>query len=141
MAIKLKRINEKFALEATTEEGVVTKIDGSEKIGGVGYGARPMQLLATALGSCSSIDILSILYKQKQDVQDYEVVIHPHRRENELPAIFDKIHVEVIIYGNVDPEKAQKAADLSFQKYCSVSRMIENASEITYEVTVKPAKK
>jgi len=137
MDINLKLINEAFLLEASNDSGNTIRIDASPEIGGVGGGARPMETVIMALGGCSSIDVLSILRKQRQTVKDFSVKIKANRREGETPSLFRDIHIEFRLVGAIDPEKAQHAADLSIQKYCSVAKIIEKTAEITYSVVVE----
>lgn len=138
MEIKLNLKNDAFLFEAENESGAKINIDASPDIGGVNGGPRPMETVIMALGGCSSIDVLSILRKQRQDVQGFSVKIHADRREGETPSLFKKIHVEFKLKGPVEADKAQRAADLSMQKYCSVAKIIEKTAEITYSVTVEP---
>jgi putative redox protein len=133
MKIQLQRMNSAFKFEAKSEQGLTITMDASESIGGENLGMRPMEVLASSLAGCSSIDILNILYKQKQVVEDYWVELEG-KRSDELPGVFTDIHLKINLKGTVDAEKAQRAADLSFGKYCSVSKMIEPVCKITYSV-------
>ena len=99
-------------------------------------GVSPMELLLMGVAGCSSIDIISILKKQKQNFKDLKIKVKGFREQKELPAIFKKIHAYVYIDGDVDKKKALKAAQLSFEKYCSVSKTLEATAEITYSVMV-----
>ena len=69
-------------------------MDASESIGGENLGMRPMEVLASSLAGCSSIDILNILYKQKQNVEDYSVELEG-KRSDELPGVFTDIHLKI----------------------------------------------
>lgn len=135
MKILLERKNDAFEFEAKSESGLTIRMDASESIGGQNLGMRPMEVLASSLAGCSSIDILNILYKQKQAVTSYAVELTAIRSD-ELPGIFKEIHLSIFLDGTIDEAKAQKAADLSFGKYCSVSKMLEPLCEITYSVHV-----
>lgn len=135
MKIQLKRMNNAFEFEAKSELGKTITMDASESIGGENLGMRPMEVLASSLAGCSSIDILNILYKQKQKVDDYSVELEGIRSD-ELPGVFTTIHLKINLKGNIDLDKAQRAADLSFGKYCSVSKMIEPVCKISYSVHV-----
>jgi putative redox protein len=135
MNIVLERKNNAFEFEAKADSGTVIKMDASESIGGQNLGMRPMEVLASSLAGCSSIDILNILYKQKQQVEHYSVELNAIRSD-EMPGVFKKIHLSIYLKGTIDMVKAQRAADLSFEKYCSVSKMLEPLCEITYRVFV-----
>ena len=123
-------------MEASNETGNAIQMDGSPKIGGQNLGARPMEVLLMSLAGCSSIDVLSILKKMKQDVTGYDVEVTAERRD-EVPSIFTKIHIKFIVKGNdLDEAKVNRAAQLSAEKYCSVSKILEPTAEITWNVEI-----
>ena len=76
MKIELNRLNDAFHLEAVNEQGKTVHIDASPDIGGTNQGMRPMQLVLTAMGGCSTIDIINILKKQKQPLARYQNYSH-----------------------------------------------------------------
>jgi putative redox protein len=137
MKITIDRINNAVNLKAGNEAGNEILMDGSPEIGGQELGARPMQVLLMALGGCTSMDVLSILKKMRQEVRDYHVTVNGERGDGEVPAVFRKIHLHYILYGDLDIEKVRQAIDLSMEKYCSVSAMLHHDSEITYDFEVK----
>jgi putative redox protein len=134
--IELRRVSDSFHLEAVNEEGNAVELDASPDIGGTGKGMRPMQMLLSALGGCSSIDVLSMLKKQRQDLKDIRVTITGQRREGEVPSIFKNVHLHFKLVGDLDRDKVEKAVSLSVEKYCSVARILEKTAEITYDLEV-----
>jgi len=137
--IELSRVSGDYGFEATDEYGHTVKMDSSPESGGLNYGVRPMQMLLMGLGGCSAIDVIAILRKQRQEVRDYKMVINGDREPNKEPSLWKEINIEFHLYGNIDPDKAQKAAELSIGKYCSVAATLENAgAEIKYKVFVHP---
>lgn len=136
MTVNLKRIDDAFNLQATSAEGHTVITDGSEAIGGKDNGMRPMQLLLSAVGSCSSIDIILLLNKQRQDLKDIRIAVTGTRRE-EAPRIFTAIHVSYELVGDIDEKKAERACRLSMEKMCSVSLMLKAGGvEITWDYAV-----
>lgn len=134
MKITLKRLNDDYHMEASNETGNSIQMDGSPKIGGQNLGARPMEVVLMSLAGCSSIDVLSILKKMKQDVTDYNVEVTAERRE-EVPSIFTKIHIKFLVKGNdLDEDKVNRAAQLSAEKYCSVSKILEPTADVSWSV-------
>lgn len=135
MKVSLERKNDNYLLEAKGVSGNTVMIDhsGMEVIQGV----SPMELLLMSVASCSAIDIISILKKQRQEITSYKVEVTGERFELDEAKPFKSIHVSVILEGDIQPEKAQKAADLSFEKYCSVSKSFDNCVDITHKVTIK----
>lgn len=138
MQIKIKRLNDAFHMEATNEDSVSIHMDASPDIGGQNKGMRPMQLLLSGIGGCSTIDILDILKKQRQEVKDIEINVNATRYEGEIPSLFKTIHLEYILYGNLDENKVKRAIDLSLDKYCSVAKILEKTAEISYSFQIKP---
>lgn len=138
MRINLKRIDTDFNFEATNEDGNSVLIDGSLEIGGHNTGMRPMQLLLAAIGGCSAIDIVSILRKQKQEVDSFEIEVDGDREPVGIEgySLFKTIKVNFILKGNIDKEKAERAVKLSMEKYCSVTKTLEPTAKITYKVTL-----
>lgn len=137
--IELARVSGDFGFEASDEYGHTIKMDSSPESGGLNYGVRPMQMLLMGLAGCSAIDVIAILKKQRQEVRDYKMVINGDREPNKEPSLWKEINIEFHLYGNIDPDKAQKAADLSIGKYCSVAATLtKSGSEIKYQMFVHP---
>jgi putative redox protein len=137
--IELSRVSGDYGFEATDEYGHTIKMDSSPESGGLNYGVRPMQMLLMGLGGCSAIDVIAILKKQRQEVRDYKMVINGDREPNKEPSLWKEINIEFHLYGDIDPDKAQKAADLSIGKYCSVAAtLVKAGAEIKYTVFVHP---
>lgn len=136
MKITLKRLDDAFHLEAVNEDGCKIETDGAPKIGGSNKGMRPMQLLLAAAGSCSSIDIILILKKQKQNLKDLEIVVTAEREQGKVPSLFTDIHLHFKFFGDVLDAKAKRAVDLSVEKYCSVVKILEETAKVTssYEI-------
>jgi putative redox protein len=138
--IELSRVKGDFGFEATDENGHTVKMDSSPESGGENFGVRPMQMLLMGLGGCSAIDVISILKKQRQDVKDYKMIINGDREKGVEPSLWKDISIEFHLYGNIDRDKAMRAAELSIGKYCSVSATLEKAgANIKWEVFIHPA--
>ena len=140
MRITLERQNKAVHLQAVNQDGARIDIDGAPDIGGKNKGLRPMQLLLAGLGSCSTMDIVSILKKQKQDLHDIRVLIDGEREKEKTPSLFEEIHVHFILTGNLDEKKVKRAVDLSMNTYCSVSKIIEKTARITYSYEINKTK-
>lgn len=134
--IELSRLNDAFHMEAKNEQGNTVHIDASPDIGGTNQGMRPMQLLLSALGGCSSIDIINILKKQKQPLKDIKVSVTGEREKDVIPSLFTEVHAHFKLYGDLDPDKVQKAVTLGVEKYCSVAKTLEYKAKITYSFEI-----
>jgi putative redox protein len=137
MKIIINRVNQAVHLKAVNESGQSIDMDGSPGIGGEELGMRPMEVLLSSLAGCSSMDVLSILKKMREDIQDYQVEITGERNPDEVPSIFNKIHVHFILKGDLNTKNVEKAVSLSMEKYCSVSKMLEKSAEITHSFEIQ----
>ena len=97
MKIKLQRQNDYYHFIAQNESGAELHLDASPSIGGQNKGFRPMESLLAGLGGCSAIDIISILKKQRQQIDDFKIEIDADRKTDVLPSIFNSIDVKIII--------------------------------------------
>lgn len=134
MELKLKKTAGLFGMELENERGLTIKLDASTDLGGNNDGYRPMELLAGSLAGCSSIDVLHILNKQKIQPKTFEVTTIATRVENQIPAVFKSIKLIFSTSSEVPLEKLERAAALSVEKYCSVSKMLAPTCEISYEI-------
>ncbi|MBN1598633.1 MAG: OsmC family protein [Bacteroidales bacterium] len=137
MIISLERINDACHLVATNGDGNVIHIDGAPSVGGENGGFRPMQLMAAGVGSCSSIDIINILKKQRQELKDLKVEIKAEREVDKVPSLFKSIHLHYTLSGKLDNKKVEKAIKLSLEKYCSVIKILEKTSKISYSFNIE----
>ena len=138
--IVLDRVKGDFGFEAKDAQGHLVQLDSSLENGGNDFGARPMQLLLMGLGGCSGIDIVSILKKQRQQIDGFSMNIKGERESGKEPSLWKKVHIAFELKGNIDEEKAKKACALSIDKYCSVAETLRRAgAEVSWEVTVNPA--
>jgi putative redox protein len=140
--IEISRLSGDFGFEAKDENGHSILMDSSPESGGQNFGVRPMQVLLMGLGGCSAIDVISILKKQRQEVVDYKMVVKGEREAGKEPSLWKEVDLEFHIYGNVDKDKAERAVELSVNKYCSVAATLKFAgADVRYEVFVHPANK
>lgn len=96
-----------------------------------------MEMLLMGLGGCSNFDVVSILKKSRQAVQNCEVHIDATRADVE-PKVFTKIALHFIVTGtNLKENVVKRAVDLSAEKYCSASIMLGRAGvEITHSFEI-----
>ena len=137
--IEVARVNGDYGFEAKDVRGHIARMDTSPETGGNDFGIRPMQMLLMGLGGCSGIDIVSILKKQRQPIEDFRMIIDGERESGKEPSLWTYIHVIFELKGKIDPDKAYKACALSIDKYCSVAATLKEARcKITWEVKVNP---
>jgi len=103
--------------EARTGSGFELAMDNESG----GSAPRPMELLATAIGGCTAMDVISILGKKRQDVSSYAVAVRAEQRDAH-PHAFRRVEVIHEVTGPaIDPEAVHRAIELSATRYCSVS--------------------
>ncbi len=134
--IELSRASDTFHLEAVNESGNTIHMDASPDIGGTNKGMRPMQLLLAAMGGCSSVDVINILRKQKQELKDIKITVTGEREKEAVPALYTEVHAHFKLYGDLDKDKVQKAVSLSVEKYCSVAKTLEATAKVTYSFEI-----
>ncbi|GAB6071246.1 OsmC family protein [Thiomicrorhabdus hydrogeniphila] len=126
----------KKAFEATSSSGHKVMMDASQEVGGEDRGSRPMELLLMGLGGCSGIDVMMMLEKGKQNVTDCQMEITSERADA-VPAIYTKIHLHFTVTGSdLNEKKVKRAVELSADKYCSVSKMLEKTAEMTHSYEI-----
>jgi len=140
MKIALQRIDDGFNMEAVDENGHKVLMDSSIENGGKNNGIRPMQMLIMGLGGCSAIDVAMILKKQRQEVTDFRIEIDAEREKGKEPALWESAHIIFHLSGNIDPDKAARAVELSMNKYCSVAETLRQGNtKLTWEVKLNEA--
>ena len=117
--------NDGVSFVATSGTGHKITMDGPPDHGGRDLGPRPMELLLMGMGGCTSYDVLTILKKSRQDVTACEAVLKAERADA-VPAVFTKIHVHFVVTGHALKEaQVRRAVELSAEKYCSASIMLQ----------------
>jgi len=128
MEIQLTKTKSQFEFTATNNQ-VTIPICAASSLGAVQNGFRPMELLLVSLASCLSIDVLTILYKQKQVIDKYRVKVKANRKASE-PPVFEDITVSLYIWGKVNTLKLDKALNLTKEKYCSVYHILKPTAQV-----------
>ncbi len=137
MILNLTRIDEDFNMEAVDEKGHAVRMDTAADHGGHDQGVRPMHMLIMGLGGCTAIDVIMILKKQRQEIRDFRIRIEATREQDKEPALWERAHLLFTLQGAIEPGKAERAVELSMQKYCSVAETLRRSgTDITWSVEV-----
>src|ERR1700712_5609653 len=107
--IRMERMTGDFGFQVKDENGHILQTDSSIDNGGSNYGFRPMQLILSALGSCTAIDMVLVLKKQKQIIEHFKIKVEGEREQNVIPSLWKSINVSFELHGNIDKVKAEKA--------------------------------
>lgn len=97
------------------------------------HGPSPLEAVLMALCACTSVDVVSILKKKRQDLTGLRVSASAERSED-YPKVFTKIHLTYSVRGKLSRKAVEDAVTLSKNKYCSVSAMLEKSAEIDYQI-------
>lgn len=124
--------SERFLGLTDSGNSVVMDADKNQK-----SAPSPMEMILMGLGGCSSVDVVSILEKARQQVSDCHVDIQAERA-NAVPAVFTRIHLNFVVKGrNIKESQVERAVSLSADKYCSVALMLgKGGVEITHSFEI-----
>jgi putative redox protein len=142
MEVVLNRLDQDFHFEAKGSSPIPVHIDAAEGIGGHNAGARPMELLLMGLGGCTAIDVILILKKQRQIVEDFQIRVQGDREkiEGTEKTPFSNINIQFELKGAIDGNKALKAIQMSMDKYCSATAQLEPSASITHTLVLNGEK-
>jgi putative redox protein len=101
-----------------------------------GLGPGPMELLLFAVGSCTAMDVISILRKMRQPVEDFRIEVRGERAQ-EHPKKYTSIEVVYRFKGELDEGRVARAIELSETKYCSVEATLRDALPITSRFVIE----
>ncbi|TNE28036.1 MAG: OsmC family peroxiredoxin [Bacteroidetes bacterium] len=119
MKVELTRTDHLFQFDVTSENHSVKVTANPAMSAPDAVGFRPMELLLSSLASCLSIDVLNILYKQRQKVESFAVKVEG-TRSDQIPSAFTQIELQFELHGEIENAKIQRAIDLGLERYCSV---------------------
>jgi putative redox protein len=142
MEVVLNRLDQDFHFEAKGSSPISVNIDAAEGIGGHNAGARPLELLLMGLGGCTAIDVILILKKQRQIVEDFQIRVQGDREkiEGTEKTPFSIINIQFELKGAIDGNKALKAIQMSMDKYCSATAQLEPSATITHTLVLNGEK-
>ncbi len=127
---------EGMAFMAESDSGHAIVMDGAPDIGGRNLGPRPMEMVLMGAGGCTSIDVVMILQKSRQDVTDCQVELTAERADDH-PKVFTKIHFHFVVTGrNLKPETVERAIKLSAEKYCSATIILAKTADVTHDFEI-----
>ena len=138
MKITLKRIDNAVLFEASNERGHKVLVEGDHSVGGQDRAPYPTEYLMISQAACTAVDVVELLKKMRQPLSHLEIEAEGKRAQNQVPKIFTGIHLHYKIYGNVSYAKAEKAIQMSIEKYCTVSKMIDQIAAITFSLEIIP---
>ena len=133
MKARVKWIDE-VSFVAETGSGHAVVVDGAADAGGRNLGPRPMELVLAGTVACTAFDVVWILKKARQPVEDCVVEADAERAADD-PKVFTRIHLPYRVRGKgLKRTQVERAVKLSKEKYCSATIMLARTAEITHEL-------
>ena len=99
-------------------------------------GVGPMEMLLVALGTCTAVDVISILKKKRQKLEAFEIEVSGERATGP-PAVWTKLELVYRLTGELDDKAVRDAIQLSEEKYCSVAAMLRKTAAINFRYEIK----
>lgn len=119
----------------SADSGHAVVMDAPLSVGGHNTASTPMELLLSAFGGCTGMDVISILRKKKQSVSSFEMNVEGEKAK-EHPHKYTSVHIEYMLTGkDIAEEAVTRAIQLSLEKYCSVGATISSA-KITHSYRI-----
>jgi len=129
-----------MSFKAENENGASIIMDAYSQHGGEGKGPAPMEVFLHSLGGCTGMDVVSILNKMREPIEEFYLEIDSERAP-EHPKVYKKVNIKFVFKGNLDPNKVKKAINLSADKYCSVTAMLRKTAEVNIDYEILPSDK
>ena len=116
--------------------GHTITMDGAADIGGRNLASRPMEVMLMGMGGCTAIDVVSMLRKQRPDIEGVEVSL-TGERATEHPMVYTEVKVVYTVRGRkLNRALVERAVSLSDEKYCSATAMFKKTATVTHEVVL-----
>lgn len=121
----------------TNEKGQKTAFDTSVRGGGLDSAASPMEVVLEAAAACTAMDVMNILTKQRKSVEAFTISLEAARAADD-PKVFTSIHMTFhVTSADVTARDLERAIELSWEKYCSVSVMLRRSGcEMTWGINM-----
>lgn len=127
----------KMSFEGTSDTGFSVPLGTSPSMGGDDDGFKPLELFAIGLAGCTAMDVISILQKKRQAVNNFEVRVHADKAA-EHPKVFTNIEIEYLLSGeNLSREAVERAVELSAEKYCPAHAMLNQIVPMKLKITIE----
>lgn len=125
-----------LSFSGTADTGFELPLGAPKDVGGNEDGFRPIELMAVSLAGCTAMDVISILQKKRQEITDFEVIVHADRAE-EHPKVFTRARIVYHVTGHEVSEQALvRAIELSATRYCPAQGMLDKVFPIELEYKI-----
>lgn len=136
MEIRIERVDDAFRFRSSNASGNYVETDLTEADGGTGKRMGPLEMLLVGLGSCSGVDVVSILKKGKQRLDTFNAVVTAERDGGKPINMITAMHVRFDLTGDLSPEKVARAVKLAIGSYCTVAKILASSVAISASFSV-----
>jgi putative redox protein len=113
--------------------GPTLRVDGNARVA-----QSPVDVLLTALATCSSIDVVGILAKRRTPVRSLEIDVVAERANDRVPRKVIRFVLTFRIAGaGIEREHAERAIELALNKYCSVRDSLDPKTPVEWKLELK----
>ncbi len=121
---------------AQSGSGHVITVGTTKGPDGRNLSPSPMELVLMGTGACTAFDVVMILERSREPIEDCVAELTAERAEED-PQVFTRVHIHFTVTGaGLSPQKVERAVKLSAEKYCSASAMIAKTADITHDIEV-----
>ena len=125
-----------FRFESRDTHGHTLTLDAPQSDGAAFDGFMPGDMLLTALAGCSGIDVVNILERMRQKVDDIQISVKG-RQNPDPPWTWEDIEIHYTIYGSgLNERLVRRAINLSENKYCSIGATISGRARISSDFEI-----
>ena len=117
---------------AETSGGLHIPIDAHLHLGGGGKIPNPIDYLIASLGGCVGIKILLSLQDQ-EIVPDRLTIAIQAERKQDLPAIFEHVHLVITLSCDVDDATIDRIITRTLSHLCPIAAMFADVGSVTFE--------
>jgi putative redox protein len=116
--------HKRLTFTGTADSGFTVPLGARPEVGGDNDGFRPMELISIGLAGCTAMDVISLLQKMRQEVTNFEVLIHAIQADKH-PKVFTHINIEYRVTGSgINETSLLRAIELSTERYCPAQGML-----------------
>ncbi|MBF7072738.1 OsmC family protein [Glaciecola sp. MH2013] len=122
-----------LGFQGVMDNGHTLDLDGN------GEGLSPMEAVLMSVGACSSVDVVEIMRKSRQNMTACYCELEAIRAESP-PRKFTHITAHFVVEGmDINEKHLARAVQLSTEKYCSVMLMLAGNVDINTSYEIKTA--
>jgi putative redox protein len=135
VTISWEREADRFVAVGTTPHAIVLNAPRPEGVAPTGF--SPAELVLAGAGACSAWDVVHILGKAREQLDDIKVVVEG-RQDAREPHPFRDVALRYIVTGRgLRPDKVERAVRLSHERYCSAIASLRGVARIAYTIEIR----